>query len=108
MTRNSPGNDTRLTVDEALIRGARHRLPSACAAIESADEGGTMTAVRRLLDRVVCRYSTHDWWALAYPPARRWECRRCGLIAEEAPSSLPERRRVRRDRTKNVNGPSHS
>lgn len=54
-----------------------------------------MTAVHRLLDRVVCRYSTHDWWALAYPPARRWECRRCGLIAEEAPSSLPERRRVR-------------
>ena len=63
-----------------------------------------MTAVHRLLDRVVCRYSTHDWWALAYPPARRWECRRCGLIAEEAPSSLPERRRVRRDRSDHVRG----
>ncbi len=35
----------------------------------------------------VCRHASHDWWALAYPPARRWECHRCGSIVEEAAQS---------------------
>jgi hypothetical protein len=33
--------------------------------------------------RLVCRFFSHDWWALAYPPARRWECHRCGAMVEE-------------------------
>jgi hypothetical protein len=43
--------------------------------------------VARRLSRIVCRMTTHDWWAVAYPPARRWECHRCGRIVEEAPST---------------------
>lgn len=57
-------------------------------------------------DRLVCRYASHDWWSLAYPPARRWECRRCGVIVEEAPISRPDRRRTPRDKTKRTNGPT--
>jgi hypothetical protein len=47
--------------------------------------------VPKATSRLICRYTTHDWWALAYPPARRWECRRCGKIVEEAPSKVPVR-----------------
>lgn len=39
----------------------------------------------RRLNALVCRLSVHDLWAVSYPPARRWECRRCGAILEEAP-----------------------
>lgn len=35
------------------------------------------------MKRLVCRLTVHDWWALGYPPARRWECHRCGCIREE-------------------------
>jgi hypothetical protein len=56
--------------------------------------------MRRWAKRLVCRYFSHDWWALAYPPARRWECHRCGAIVEEtaragtgfAVSTTPEAR----------------
>ena len=44
--------------------------------------------MRRWAKRLVCRYSSHDWWALAYPPARRWECHRCGAIVEEAATGI--------------------
>jgi hypothetical protein len=84
------------------------RSSIAYAAMESAVDKGRLTAVPRLFDRIVCRYSSHDWWALAYPPARRWECHRCGAIVEEVPSTLPDRRRVPRDKTKKANGPSRS
>jgi hypothetical protein len=60
------------------------------------------------LKSLVCKYSSHDWWALAYPPARRSECRRCGYLVEEAPSPVPVRRRVFRDSTKRSNRPSQS
>ena len=40
--------------------------------------------MRRWARQFVCRHAVHDWWALAYPPARRWECHRCGVIMEEA------------------------
>lgn len=36
---------------------------------------------------LICRLIGHDVWALAYPPARRWECHRCHLIHEEAPTA---------------------
>jgi len=67
---------------------------------------GTIAVVSRWFDRLVCRYATHDWWSLAYPPARRWECRRCGTIVEEAPTSTPDRRRTPRDKTKPASGPT--
>jgi hypothetical protein len=80
--------------------------PKVSAAMES-DVGGVGILSDRL-KRLVCKYSSHDWWALAYPPARRWECRRCGLLVEEAPSPDPVRRRVFRDSTKRANRPSQS
>jgi hypothetical protein len=95
-------------VDGAAESGVGEKLPDACAAMDSADGDGRLANVPKLLDRVVCRYSSHDWWALAYPPARRWECRRCGAIVEEAPSSVPDRRRVRREPTKRAKGTSPS
>jgi len=36
------------------------------------------------IKKVLCRVVGHDLWALAYPPARRWECHRCTQIFEEA------------------------
>ena len=80
------------------------RLPAACADMESSGATDMLANVPRLLDRVVCRYSSHDWWALAYPPARRWECRRCGTIVEDTTSALPDRRRVPREPTKGTFG----
>ena len=59
-------------------------------------------------EKAVCRLSSHDWWALTYPPARRWECHRCGVIREEAATSLPERRKVPRDRADKAGGPSRA
>jgi hypothetical protein len=44
-----------------------------------------LAAVSRRFRRLICRYSAHDWYALAYPPARRSECLRCGMIVEEVP-----------------------
>lgn len=34
------------------------------------------------MKRWLCILTAHDWFALAYPPARRWECLRCGKIVE--------------------------
>lgn len=67
---------------------------------------GAISIEPRRFDRLICRYASHDWWSLAYPPARRWECRRCGVIVEEAPTSTPDRRRSPRDKTKPTNGPT--
>lgn len=80
------------------------RLPAACADMESAEATDRLANVPRFLDRVVCRYSSHDWWALAYPPTRRWECHRCGAIVEETTSARPDRRRVPREPTKGMYG----
>src|ERR1700692_1002334 len=80
--------------------------PVAWPAMESPRGGGTISVVSRWFERLVCRYGSHDWWSLAYPPARRWECRRCGLILEEAPPSQPDRRQVPRDKTRRTNGPT--
>lgn len=80
--------------------------PIAWPAMESPKGGGTVSVVTRWFERQICRYGSHDWWSLAYPPARRWECRRCGLIVEEASTSLPDRRRSPRDTTKPVTGPN--
>lgn len=34
--------------------------------------------------RLVCRITdTHNWYALNYPPAGRWECERCGALHED-------------------------
>jgi len=74
--------------------------------MEAPEGEGTISIVPGWLDRLVCRYASHDWWSLAYPPARRWECRRCGVIVEEAPTSTPDRRRTPRDKTKPANGPT--
>ncbi len=73
--------------------------------MESPKGGGTISAVSRWFERLVCRYGSHDWWSLAYPPARRWECRRCGLILEEASTSKPDRRSTPRDKTRPATGP---
>lgn len=54
-------------------------------------DGGKMGVVRQRLSRAMCRLSAHDWWAVAYPPARRWQCHRCGAIAEDAPTLELER-----------------
>ncbi len=108
MNINSRRHSLSMMADEGDTTWALLGLPAACAAMESADGAGRLANVARLLDRVVCRYASHDWWALAYPPARRWECRRCGAIVEETPSSVPDRRRVRRERTKKANGPTRS
>ena len=86
------------------ISWASHRLPAACADMESSGAVDRLANVSRIMDRVVCRYSSHDWWALTYPPARRWECHRCGAIAEETTSALPDRRRVPREPTKGAFG----
>ena len=34
----------------------------------------------------LCILTAHDWHALAYPPARRWECMRCHQIIEDQPT----------------------
>lgn len=74
--------------------------------MEAQEGDGRISFVSRWFDRIVCRYATHDWWALAYPPARRWECRRCGVIVEEAPTPMPDRRRTPWDKTRRANGPT--
>lgn len=80
--------------------------PIAWPAMESPKGGGPFSALSRWFERLVCRYGSHDWWSLAYPPARRWECLRCGLIVEEAATSLPDRRRTVRDKTRPTTGPN--
>jgi hypothetical protein len=97
-----------MTIESTPDPGLYDEVSMRLAAMESAVGTGRLTVVPRFLDRVVCRYSSHDWWALAYPPARRWECRRCGSIVEEAPSPLSDRRKVPRDKTKRANGPTRN
>jgi hypothetical protein len=97
-----------MTIESTPDSGLYDEVSMRLAAMESAVGTGRLTVVPRFLDRVVCRYSSHDWWALAYPPARRWECRRCGSIVEEAPSLLPDRRKAPRDKTKRANGPTRN
>jgi hypothetical protein len=74
--------------------------------MDSPEGNGTMAIVPQWFERLICRYASHDWWSLAYPPARRWECRRCGVIVEETPTSTPDRRRTPRDKTKRASGPT--
>jgi hypothetical protein len=57
----------------------------------------------QVLQRTVCNLVSHDMFALAYPPARRWECTRCGLIVEDAPTSKADRRRFPRETIRNTN-----
>ena len=80
--------------------------PIAWPAMESPKGAGTISVVPRWFERLVCRYGSHDWWSLAYPPARRWECRRCGLIVEESSTSKPDRRATPRDKTRPTTGPN--
>ena len=66
------------------------RAPPAAATFRLLLTGFDEAAVHKrcriaVLRRQVCRLAGHDWWALAYPPCRRSECTRCGLIVEEAP-----------------------
>jgi hypothetical protein len=65
-----------------------------------------LESVTRRFHSIICRYSTHDWFALAYPPARRWECLRCGVIVEEAAAAAPARRPVPRVGTKQADRPT--
>jgi hypothetical protein len=95
-----------MTMTKAPNPRDHNRHPVAWPAMESPVADGTMAIVPRWFDRMVCRYASHDWWSLAYPPARRWECRRCGVIVEEAPTSQPDRRQVPRDKTRRTNGPT--
>ena len=39
-----------------------------------------------MVKRLMCILTAHDWHALAYPPARRWECMRCHQIIEDQPT----------------------
>jgi len=39
-----------------------------------------------MVKRLLCALTAHGWFALAYPPARRWECTRCHLIIEDRPT----------------------
>lgn len=70
----------------------------------------TLNTVSHWCNRLICRLSSHDLWVLAYPPARRSECHRCGLIVEDVPTHLlkPERRRVPRDRANEAGGPTRA
>jgi hypothetical protein len=81
-------------------------LPLAWPAPETPKGGGALSGLTRWFERMVCRYGSHDWWSLAYPPARRWECVRCGVIVEEASTALPDRRRTPRDKTRPTTGPN--
>ena len=94
-----------MTMAKASNSRDRKLQPTAWPVMEASGAGSSKSIVSRWLGQLVCRHAAHDWWALAYPPARRWECRRCGQIVEEAPTSMPDRRRVPRDKTKRVNGP---
>jgi hypothetical protein len=94
-----------MSIDRDLNRQNDDELPLAWPTVESSKGGGTLSSVHRWFDRLVCRYGSHDWWSLAYPPARRWECLRCGVIVEEASSALPDRRRAPRDTTRPAAGP---
>ena len=74
------------------------------SALDSWSGTDKLQVVPSAFNRAVCRFASHDWWALSYPPARRWECHRCGSIVEDVPTSLPDRRRVPRDPVKKANG----
>ncbi len=56
-----------------------------------------------MVQKAVCSLASHDLFALAYPPARRWECTRCGVILEDAPTSKADRRRFPRETIRNTN-----
>ena len=45
---------------------------------------GRMAAA--VVKRLMCALTAHDWYSLAYPPARRWECMRCHQIIEDQPT----------------------
>jgi hypothetical protein len=97
---------TKLTIDNAADPRDSDDRSLSGPAMESSKGGGKLRGVSGVFNRLVCRYAAHDWWALAYPPARRWECRRCGRIIEEAPILTPDRRRQPRTPTKsNHTGP---
>jgi len=65
---------------------------------------GTFNDVIKLMERAICSCVSHDLWALSYPPARRWECHRCGLIIEDVSTAQMDRRRFPRDKTRNTSG----
>ena len=74
--------------------------------VESSKANTKLAFVTRRLRGFVCRHTTHDWFALAYPPARRWECLRCGVIVEEPSTVVPAPRPAPRVATKR--GDRHS
>jgi hypothetical protein len=78
-------------------------MPIVSADMDSVGPDSKLTLVPQGLKKYVCRLTSHDWWALAYPPARRWECHRCGVIVEDAPSPLPDPSRVPRTGLKREN-----
>lgn len=75
---------------------------------ETRGANSKLSSVTRRLHSLMCRYSSHDWFALAYPPARRWECLRCGVIVEEPTDVVLPRRTVPRVATKRVDRPTTS
>jgi hypothetical protein len=79
-----------VTRDDARDPRASEIKPIVSADMDSAGTVSKMTVVPQGFKKYICRLTSHDWWALAYPPARRWECHRCGVIVEEAPAPLPE------------------
>jgi hypothetical protein len=112
MTRNVKRDDTLLFPEELLdhkYAPDSHdpvRQEFTFVAKESGEANTKLRAVAGRFPNLICRYSTHDWFALAYPPARRWECLRCGVIREEAPSFVPNPRPVPRVAPKRVDRPS--
>lgn len=78
-------------------------MPIVSADMDSVGPESKLTLVPQSLKQYICRLTSHDWWALAYPPARRWECHRCGVIIEDAPSPLADPSRVPRTGRKREN-----
>jgi hypothetical protein len=102
--RGTAANSTPITSFFGVQQGNEVQPKITIAAMEFDKGAGKLGPVPNWFDRLVCRFSAHDWWALAYPPARRWECHRCGVIVEDAPTSTPDRRRVPRDRANKAGG----
>jgi hypothetical protein len=101
-------NSTPITSLFGVQQGNEVQPKITIAAMEFDKGAGKLGPVPNWFDQLVCRFSSHDWWALAYPPARRWECHRCGVIVEDAPTSTPDRRRVPRDRANKAGGPTRT
>jgi hypothetical protein len=112
MTRNVKRVDTLISRQGSLERKYTQSGPDLVrqeftfVAKETQGANSKLGFVTGRFHSLICRYASHDWFALAYPPARRWECLRCGVIVEEPTEVVVPRPSVPRVGTNQADRPT--